>query len=164
MGTKDFLFDGEPRMLQSIGLGYGKRLTFRGETLNNNENYFWSDSRPEGYAFNISAVEAGDKFVMYDEMLRVVGDVDILTVDDDQTEIKTVYETGCVKKFVHVRMTANVQYHNRHSLLMDVTDHVISIEGTAEAVRQRGSVEAKTQQITDAHIPRLGRCTLWKDD
>lgn len=92
MGSKDFLFDGEPRMLQSIGLGYGKRLTFSGETLNNNENYFWSDSRPEGYAFTVSAVEAGDKFVIYDEMSRVVGDVDIIEVDERQTEEKTVYE------------------------------------------------------------------------
>ncbi|XP_061171219.1 uncharacterized protein LOC133180764 [Saccostrea echinata] len=165
MGTKDFLFNGEPRMLQSVGFGYGKRLTFQGNTRNNNENYFWSDSRVEGFAFSICAVEAGDKFVIYDEVSRVAGDVEVLSVDDDQAEVDTVYEKGCVKKFVRVRMTANVQYHNRHQgMLMDVTDHVIDIEGTAEIVRQRSSTRATTQQITDVHIQSLGKCTLWKED
>ncbi|XP_062607650.1 uncharacterized protein LOC134269466 [Saccostrea cucullata] len=165
MGTRDFLFNGESRMLQSVGLGYGKRLTFQGNTHNNNENYFWSDSRAEGFAFSICAVETGDKFVIYDEVSRVAGDVEVLSVDDDQTEIDTVYEKGCVKKFVRVRMTANVQYHNRHQgMLMDVTDHVIDIEGTAEIVRQRSSSKATTQQITDVHVQSLGKCTLWKED
>lgn len=163
MGTKDFLFNGEPRMLQSIGLGYGKRLTFSGETLNNNENYFWSDSRPEGYAFRVCAVEAGDKFVIYDEMSRVVGDVDIIEVDENQTEEKTVYEPDYVTKIVRVRLTANTQYHLHHGMLMDVTDHMTNLEGTAVLVRHRGSMAATLQQISDVHVPRIGRCSLWKE-
>lgn len=163
MGTKDFLFNGEPRMLQSIGLGYGKRLTFSGETLNNNENYFWSDSRPEGYAFRVCAVEAGDKFVIYDEMSRVVGDVDIIEVDENQTEEKTVYEPDYVTKIVRVRLTANTQYHLHHGMLMDVTDHMTNLEGTAVLVRHRGSMAATLQQISDVHVPRIGKCSLWKE-
>lgn len=163
MGSKDFLFNGEPRMLQSIGLGYGKRLTFSGETLNNNENYFWSDSRPEGYAFTVCAVEAGDKFVIYDEMSHVVGDVDIIEVEESQTEEKTVYEPDYVKKIVRVRLTANIQYHIHHGMLMDVTDHVTNLEGTAVLVRHRGSMAATLQQISDVNVPRFGKCSLWKE-
>ncbi|XP_052711949.1 uncharacterized protein LOC128186204 [Crassostrea angulata] len=163
MGSKDFLFNGEPRMLQSIGLGYGKRLTFSGETLNNNENYFWSDSRPEGYAFTVCAVEAGDKFVIYDEMSRVVGDVDIIEVYESQTEEKTVYEPDYVTKIVRVRLTANIQYHIHHGMLMDVTDHVTNLEGTAVLVRHRGSMAATLQQISDVNVPRFGKCSLWKE-
>lgn len=163
MGSKDFLFNGEPRMLQSIGLGYGKRLTFSGETLNNNENYFWSDSRPEGYAFTVCAVEAGDKFVIYDEMSHVVGDVDIIEVEESQTEEKTVYETDYVTKIVRVRLTANIQYHIHHGMLMDVTDHVTNLEGTAVLVRHRGSMAATLQQISDVNVPRFGKCSLWKE-
>lgn len=163
MGSKDFLFNREPRMLQSIGLGYGKRLTFSGETLNNNENYFWSDSRPEGYAFTVCAVEAGDKFVIYDEMSHVVGDVDIIEVEESQTEEKTVYETDYVTKIVRVRLTANIQYHIHHGMLMDVTDHVTNLEGTAVLVRHRGSMAATLQQISDVNVPRFGKCSLWKE-
>lgn len=163
MGSKDFLFNGEPRMLQSIGLGYGKRLTFSGETLNNNENYFWSDSRPEGYAFTVCAVEAGDKFVIYDEMSHVVGDVDIIEVEESQTEEKTVYEPDYVTKIVRVRLTANIQYHIHHGMLMDVTDHVTNLEGTAVLVRHRGSMAATLQQISDVNVPRFGKCSLWKE-
>nr|XP_034334692.1 uncharacterized protein LOC117691888 [Crassostrea gigas] len=163
MGSKDFLFNGEPRMLQSIGLGYGKRLTFSGETLNNNENFFWSDSRPEGYAFTVCAVEAGDKFVIYDEMSHVVGDVDIIEVEESQTEEKTVYEPDYVKKIVRVRLTANIQYHIHHGMLMDVTDHVTNLEGTAVLVRHRGSMAATLQQISDVNVPRFGKCSLWKE-
>lgn len=163
MGSKDFLFNGEPRMLQSIGLGYGKRLTFSGETLNNNENYFWSDSRPEGYAFTVCAVEAGDKFVIYDEMSHVVGDVDIIEVYESQTEEKTVYEPDYVTKIVRVRLTANIQYHIHHGMLMDVTDHVTNLEGTAVLVRHRGSMAATLQQISDVNVPRFGKCSLWKE-
>ncbi|XP_065928043.1 uncharacterized protein [Magallana gigas] len=163
MGSKDFLFNGEPRMLQSIGLGYGKRLTFSGETLNNNENYFWSDSRPEGYAFTVCAVEAGDKFVIYDEMSRVVGDVDIIEVYESQTEEKTVYEPDYVTKIVRVRLTANIQYHIHHGMLMDVTDHVTNLQGTAVLVRHRGSMAATLQQISDVNVPRFGKCSLWKE-
>lgn len=36
----------------------------------------------EGYVFIVCVVEVGDKFVIYDEMLCVVGDVDIIEVDE----------------------------------------------------------------------------------
>lgn len=60
--AKKHLFGGAALVLQGIGRGYGKRLTFASTSLNNNENYFWSDSHPEGYGFSIQAVVPGDSF------------------------------------------------------------------------------------------------------
>lgn len=63
-----YLFGGKALTLQSIGRGFARRLTFEpyGCTLNENENYFWSDSRPEGFVFEIEAISIGDKFTIYD--------------------------------------------------------------------------------------------------
>lgn len=58
-------------------------MIFLGEIFNNNENYFWFDSWLEGYVFIVCVVEVGDKFVIYDEMLCVVGDVVIFEVNED---------------------------------------------------------------------------------
>lgn len=60
--SKKSLFGGTALTLLSVGRGYGKRLTFSSENLNCNDNYFWSDSNPEGYGFSIQAVSPGDDF------------------------------------------------------------------------------------------------------
>lgn len=63
-----YLFGGKALTLQSIGRGYARRLTFEpvGSKLNENDNFFWTDSRPEGFLFEIEAVSVGDKFTIYD--------------------------------------------------------------------------------------------------
>lgn len=63
-----YLFGGKALTLQSIGRGFARRVTFEpyGSTLNENNNYFWTDSRPEGFVFEIEAVSDGDKFTIYD--------------------------------------------------------------------------------------------------
>lgn len=63
-----YLFGGKALTLQSIGRGYARRLTFEpvGSKLNENDNFFWTDSRPEGFVFEIEAVSVGDKFTIYD--------------------------------------------------------------------------------------------------
>lgn len=71
-------------MLKSIGRGYARRFTFESdkESLNNNENYFWSDNRPEGYAFELEAISEGDKFTIFDVVTREAqGTVEIMKVE-----------------------------------------------------------------------------------
>lgn len=65
------LFGGKPLNLLSIGRGYGKRFTFESTSKNNNENYFWSDSYPEGFGFAPQAVFEGHRFRIF------VGDEEI---------------------------------------------------------------------------------------
>ena len=52
----------QSHLLQSIGCGYGKRLTFEGDSACSNDNYFWSDTHPEGCGFAIQALLPGDSF------------------------------------------------------------------------------------------------------
>lgn len=47
--SDDFLFGGEARLLLNIGMGYGKRITFLGNsTKDNSEFYFYSDTETKG--------------------------------------------------------------------------------------------------------------------
>lgn len=61
-GSRRHLFEGRSMLLQSIGMGYGKRITFKPDTLNAPENYFWSDSHPEGLGMEPRAIHPGMKF------------------------------------------------------------------------------------------------------
>lgn len=62
-GTGKKLFAGKGKYLESIGQGYGKRLTFESDGMLENENFFWTDSNKSGYAFAIDALTDGDVFV-----------------------------------------------------------------------------------------------------
>ena len=75
IGDEQWLFDGEARRLDSIGLGYGRRLTFQGDRLNNNDCYFWSDSSPTGFAFSIQALKEGDVFTLFNSDSIPIGEV-----------------------------------------------------------------------------------------
>jgi hypothetical protein len=74
------LFNGCALRLLSIGRGYSHRLTFEANTntLNNNSNYFWSDSSPDGFAFELEVVSPGDKFTLQDANHVAAGTLEIL--------------------------------------------------------------------------------------
>lgn len=77
------LFNNRALVLQSIGRGYSRRFTFEADKnkLNDNDNYFWSDNRPEGFSFEIEAVTEGDKFTIYDLNNEAQGTVEILNTE-----------------------------------------------------------------------------------
>ncbi|CAG9840508.1 unnamed protein product [Diabrotica balteata] len=77
------LFDNKALTLQSIGRGYARRFTFEADQnrLNNNENYFWSDNRPEGYAFELELLSEGDKFTFFNPNGEAEGIVEVLTIE-----------------------------------------------------------------------------------
>jgi len=41
-------------------------------------NYFWSDSRVEGFGFEIEVVSAGDQFTMYDVARNIIGNCEVI--------------------------------------------------------------------------------------
>lgn len=45
-------------------MGYGKRITFKPDSLNSPANYFWSDSHPEGLGMETRAIHPGMKFTI----------------------------------------------------------------------------------------------------
>ena len=90
VGTENYLFDGRALTLQSIGLGYGKRLTFTGDSLNFNDNYFWSDSDPNGFAFSLDAVQPADRLTVYgNDGSGIIGEVKVERVPRIQEEISS---------------------------------------------------------------------------
>lgn len=77
------LFNEKALTLKSIGRGYARRFTFEADNncLNDNENYFWSDNRPEGYAFELELISEGDKLTFFDVNGESQGTVEILNIE-----------------------------------------------------------------------------------
>lgn len=80
---KKCLFDDRALTLQSIGRGYARRFTFEADKnkLNDNEHYFWSDNRPEGYAFELELISEGDKFTFFDTNKEAQGTVEVISLE-----------------------------------------------------------------------------------
>lgn len=74
------MFGGRALELQSIGRGYSRRITFQADdgTLNSNDNFFWSDSRPDGFAFELEAVSAQEKYTVHDANHVPVGTLEVI--------------------------------------------------------------------------------------
>lgn len=79
---EDYLFGGNSLTLQSIGYGYSRRITFAPPPgqLNNNGNYFYSDSRPYGFAFQPELVSIGEKYTIYDISHHPIGHLEIIKI------------------------------------------------------------------------------------
>lgn len=80
---KPYIFNEKALTLRSIGRGYSRRFTFQADatSLNNNENYFWSDSRPEGFAFELELVSQGDRFTVFDANHEAQGTLEIMSIE-----------------------------------------------------------------------------------
>lgn len=141
--AKKHLFGGAALVLQAIGRGYGKRLTFASSNLNSNENYFWSDSHPEGYGFSIQAVVPGDSFRIMSSG-EEIGRAQVFRADLPQVEeSSTVSSAGHVTKKVRVTVTCDITFHGED-------DRTLAVTGTAVVVR-RGRV-ARVQRLEGVAI------------
>lgn len=99
--SQNYLFEGRALHLTSISLGYGKRITFESDSRNRNENFFWSDSRPEGYAFSLVVLQKGDR-------LRLPGGREVVVaavLSQSQQEVTTQFEKGALLKIVSFELT-----------------------------------------------------------
>lgn len=167
LGTDEYLFDGEARRLESIGLGYGRRLTFTGEKLNFNENFFWTDSRPEGFAFTIEAVREGNEFAIIDSDHQQIGVAVVETAEFPQIEISTEIKGSSVVKNVKVRFSCYIKHNNLNSgagsLININAQDFEMVEGIAQVVKERGSKEAVVRSITGVYFQSFGKCNLHCD-
>lgn len=80
METLPCLFEGKALTLLSIGRGYARRFTFE-RTESSNDNYFWSDNRPEGFAFELEAISVGDKFTLFDVDEQPQGTAEVIKIE-----------------------------------------------------------------------------------
>ncbi|XP_041979381.1 uncharacterized protein LOC121733243 isoform X2 [Aricia agestis] len=133
-----YLFDGKALTLQSIGRGFARRLTFEPYncTLNENENYFWTDSRPEGFVFEIEAISVGDKFTIYDANHEPQGILEVVQQQKNQIEIdQKIFEDGSIEKKVKVNTLCKVEWYENEGItkLVPVTGTVILKKGRGNA-------------------------------
>jgi hypothetical protein len=83
-GSSEYLFDGKALVLEAIGQGYGKHLTFESDNLLYNRNFFWSDSNPpNGFAISISLPILGEFEVKKEDEMSI-GNLMVHAVGDDQ--------------------------------------------------------------------------------
>lgn len=142
--SKRYMFGGAALTLQSIGRGYGKRLTFSSDRLNDNENYFWSDTNPEGYGFSIQAVSPEENFRIISSSGEELGRAQVFRADAPQVEESTeVSLDGQVTKMVRVTITCDVSFHGED-------DRTLIVIGTAVVVRK--GRKAVVQRIQDVAV------------
>lgn len=133
-----YLFGGKALTLQSIGRGFARRLTFEphNSTLNENTNYFWTDSRPEGFVFEIEAVSVGDKFTIYDANHEPQGILEVVEQQKNQVEFdQKIYEDGSIEKKVKINTLCKVEWYENDGAikLMPVTGVAILKKGRGDA-------------------------------
>ncbi|XP_071057399.1 uncharacterized protein [Onthophagus taurus] len=137
---KKCLFGGQGLVLKSIGRGYSRRFTFE------NEKYFWSDNRPEGFAFELEVVSKGDKFTVFDVNREAQGTAEIVEIEEKQVEIGTAVGVEAIEKRVKVTMTAKVEFYETGVAQM------MPVSGIAICVKKPGQDRALIKKIINVNI------------
>uniref|UniRef100_A0A6P7GN29 Uncharacterized protein LOC114344675 n=1 Tax=Diabrotica virgifera virgifera TaxID=50390 RepID=A0A6P7GN29_DIAVI len=153
--TNKCLFDNKALTLQSIGRGYARRFTFEADEnqLNNNENYFWSDNRPEGYAFELELLSEGDKFTFFNPNGEAEGTVEVLSIEAPQIEIFSSLAKGVIDKKATVAFTGKVEYYETG------VAKPVNLTGTVLSRKVKGRSSAEIVKITKVSINKH-RCYL----
>lgn len=133
LANNKFLFGGKALKLQSIGKGYGKRITFEGESLLCNDNYLYSDTNEEGWAFSIEALSVGDQFRLVNSAGEDVGSAEVFRADVPQ---KHVERRGPTNLIVDVTVTCHFTMHGRP----DTATTTVSGEASLHKMRSGISV------------------------
>ncbi|KAG7308601.1 hypothetical protein JYU34_005820 [Plutella xylostella] len=144
-----YLFGGKALTLQSIGRGFARRLTFEpvGSKLNDNCNYFWTDSRPEGFSFEIEAVSVGDKFTIYDANHNPQGTLEVVQQQKNQIELdQKIYDDGTIEKKVKINTLCKVEWYEK-----DGATKLVPVTGTA-ILRKGARGNATVVRVLNAAI------------
>ncbi|CAK1580316.1 unnamed protein product [Parnassius mnemosyne] len=143
-----YLFGGKALTLQAIGRGFARRLTFEpiDSTLNDNANYFWTDSRPEGFVFEIEAVSVGDKFTIYDANHEPQGILEVVQQQKNQVELEqSISEDGTIEKKVKISTLCKVEWYEN-----DGATKLVPVTGVALLKKGRGN--AKVLRVINVAI------------
>ncbi|XP_032227769.2 uncharacterized protein LOC116611527 [Nematostella vectensis] len=158
-GSDDYLFEGKAVLLERVGAGYGKRLTFESEDVLHNDNFFWSDSNPDaGFAFSIQIVSQGETFRVFDGSSRYIGEAEVTTILDNQQILGSKMEESGLNKTVTVEFDCKLKY----SCDISLAPKTMRVSGVAEAHKSRDTHRASVVQITDIELPDFGKCVLRK--
>ena len=161
-GTNEYLFGGVALVLQTIGRGYGKRLTFESQDVEN-DNFFWSDSNDdEGFAFSIQVVFKGDKFNVVDRQGRVVAETQLTAVGNEQDIEDISLQKESVIVVVSVEMECCIKFsavdHVPEKLRGQIVD--VAVSGLALSEKKAKSWKGEIIEIRNVHILDLGACSF----
>lgn len=148
--TSRYLFGGRPLRLDSVGRGYGKRLTFEAPLggLNDNENFFYSDTIAQGYGFAPVAVQVGDRFAVEDSKGDACGDLVLDELFGEQTELSSeVAEDGAIVKQVAVDFYARFLCVNNKLLDRQIVWNRVRLSAVASLVKPRRAREARLERL-----------------
>lgn len=137
--------------------------TQQSEKFNENSNYFYSDTQPDGYGFELVVAETGDEFDICDEENCVVGRATVESVDSLLPEIasKLTPSNGAIEKHVPITVTCTITNQvGSRGLLCLQTEETLQVSGVAVVVRERRSALATTIMIQDVTLPTFGVCRL----
>ncbi|KAF5296063.1 hypothetical protein FQA39_LY12685 [Lamprigera yunnana] len=140
------LFDGKALTLKSIGRGYSRRLTFTSDSNIVNNNFFWSDNRPEGFAFELELVSVGDKFTVFDVNHEAQGIVEILKCKGPQIELTNDIVANGIKKKAKITFTGKVEFYET---------------GVAKPILMSGTATSiKSKLVSTAELLKIAGVTI----
>jgi len=156
----DYLFNGEPRQLMSVGMGYGKRVTFKGDNaLDNSDFYFYSDTEQEGFAFIPAVPENKTKFCMIDGNGRLIADVKVTDISRHQIHINSDTLNDAITSRLSIDFTCDIDFHAGsggyfplHSSITDCALHGIAVMCRSGSARN-AAVLQKIEKIMLSHNP-----------
>lgn len=162
-GTSDFLFNGEALVLQSIGRGYGKRLTFHSDAVEN-DNFFWSDSNSdEGFAFSILVIFEGNEFDVLDRHGRKVAETHSITFGDEQEIRDVLLRESEIEMFVSVELKCSLKFSSLDHVPEHLRGRMVNLTTSGDALSRKtlSSWKAETVEIKNVHIRDIGACSFY---
>lgn len=164
LGTKKYIFNGRALTLQGVGMGYGKRITMEGDSLNNNNNYFYSDTHPQGYGFELVGITPGEKFSVFDSEERPVAKATIESVISvNEIDTIAVKETGEVQKQVRVLFGCSIVYgSDPHGLMPLCSNNSVQMSGLMCISKEKRGKVASLSAFRDIELKHYGICSFEK--
>ncbi|XP_030756595.1 uncharacterized protein LOC115882563 [Sitophilus oryzae] len=146
--TNKCMFGERALTLQSIGRGFARRFTFEADKgqINSNDNYFYSDNRPEGYAFELEVISEGDKFTIFDIGREAQGTVEVLKVEGPQFEISSSLTKQGLEKRANVKFIGKVEFYDT-----GVAKPMI-LNGVVVALKPKGKGRAEVTKVINVTI------------
>ncbi|CAB3992457.1 Hypothetical predicted protein [Paramuricea clavata] len=123
--TNEYLFGGKALKLESIGQGYGKRITFESKDILENNNFFWSDSHEAGFAFSPEILSGGEVFQVMDNVGKRVGIFSVDSVNQQQQITGVTLEKNTVNIHAKASLCGNMQLLSQYEKDIPVVGEVI---------------------------------------
>lgn len=160
---KNYLFDGKALRLDRLGAGYGKRLTFEDRDILDCDNFFWSDSNPEGgFAFSVNVLNEGQRLKVFDSLNQEVGKVIVLEVNSRSQVLSSRIDESGANLEVRVSFRCNIVFLASDNVPESHRgkNSELSVTGVAKMIKVPQTKSAVMAEIGEVTILGVGTCVL----